>query len=306
MVFGVYICFLNHGENDYTGLKVFTIIEALQFLAIALKLNNLIDFHWNYVLVYFMLASIYMIVLGSILSVIMFCSIIGYLYQGLESWKIKSLIWMTIYYIGYGYSYVEIIKVFNESGSALTKANRANFTLGESNQYVFKIAACGLILTSLVLTVLHLTWKASIRKYFARVMFKDDLRKEISLKKISKDFPLKFIQLSSSFFKRDTELSQEEKRTEENMADADGEEPVGVENVVVQDAQPKSDAGGNDNCIICYTNEPNIIIEPCGHGGMCQGCMLNLIQKERICPFCRKNMDHIYIVKTSKGSNIVK
>ena len=216
MVFGVYICFLNHGENDYTGLKVFTIIEALQFLAIALKLNNLIDFHWNYVLVYFMLASIYMIVLGSILSVIMFCSIIGYLYQGLESWKskifptnkkiVKSLIWMTIYYIGYGYSYVEIIKVFNESGSALTKANRANFTLGESNripfffkqiiEYVFKIAACGLILTSLVLTVLHLTWKASIRKYFARVMFKDDLRKEISLKKISKDFPLKFVNYS--------------------------------------------------------------------------------------------------------------
>jgi hypothetical protein len=72
------------------------------------------------------------------------------------------------------------------------------------------------------------------------------------------------------------------------MADADGEEPVGVENVNVQEAQPKSDAGGNDSCIICYTNEPNIIIEPCGHGGMCQGCMLNLIQKERICPFCRK------------------
>lgn len=138
-------------------------------------------------------------------------------------------------------------------------------------------------------------------------MFKDDLRKEISLKKISKDFPLKFIQLSSSFFKRDTEMTKEEIKSEDNMADADqDEESPNVENVVVEEAQAKPDTEGNDNCIICYTNEPNIIIEPCGHGGMCQGCMLNLIQKEKICPFCRKSMDHIYIVKTSKGSNIVK
>lgn len=43
LVFGVYICFLNHGENEYTGLKVFSVIEALQFLLIALKVNDYIS-----------------------------------------------------------------------------------------------------------------------------------------------------------------------------------------------------------------------------------------------------------------------
>lgn len=66
VIFGTYICFINHAENDYTGLKVFTLIEALQFVAISLKINGIIGLHWNYVLVYFMLSSIYMIVLGSI------------------------------------------------------------------------------------------------------------------------------------------------------------------------------------------------------------------------------------------------
>lgn len=60
--FGIYILFLNHGTNDYTGSKVFTIIEAAQFFMIALKMNNLIQIHWNYTMLYFMLSSIYMMV----------------------------------------------------------------------------------------------------------------------------------------------------------------------------------------------------------------------------------------------------
>ena len=128
-----------------------------------------------------------MIVLGSILSVIMFCSIIGYLYQGLESWKIKSLVWMSIYYTGYGYSYVELIKLVNERPySFLSYKNVDRFNIDES---VFKISSYGLVITSTLLTAFHLIFKESIKKYFARVMFKDDLRKEISLRKINKDFP---------------------------------------------------------------------------------------------------------------------
>ena len=48
-------------------------------------------------------------------------------------------------------------------------------------------------------------------------MFKDELRKEIAMRKINKEFPLKFIQLSSSFFKKDSEMTPEEIEIERKM-----------------------------------------------------------------------------------------
>ena len=95
IAFGVYILFQNHGANDYTGSKVFTVVEALQFFMISLKMNNYIQIHWNYTMLYFMLASIYMLVLGSILSIIMMCSFVGVMYQNLEAWKRNHFFFMT-------------------------------------------------------------------------------------------------------------------------------------------------------------------------------------------------------------------
>lgn len=100
--FGAYICTLNHNGNEYTGSKLFTIIEGIQFLAIALKMDNLVRLEWSFIMIYFMLACIYMIVLGCILTVVLFCTIVGAMYHDMEKWKVKSLIWMTIYYGGYG------------------------------------------------------------------------------------------------------------------------------------------------------------------------------------------------------------
>ena len=137
-------------------------------------------------------------------------------------------------------------------------------------------------------------------------MFKEDLRKEISLRKINSDFPLKFvsdfvikriqIQLSSSFFKRDTDLTPEEREHENNITQ-DNIDVGEIENSETKKrrlSKSKENLEGVDvlseepfTCIICYEKEPNTIIEPCGHGGLCADCMLNLIQKEKICPLCR-------------------
>lgn len=41
--FGVWIIFMNHQDNEYTGSKIFTIIDAGQFFLIALKMNDIIS-----------------------------------------------------------------------------------------------------------------------------------------------------------------------------------------------------------------------------------------------------------------------
>ena len=43
-------------------------------------------------------------------------------------------------------------------------------------------------------------------------------------------------------------------------------------------------------CGICYKNLPNVLMEPCMHGGICSECMKQLLERDNRakCPFCRK------------------
>lgn len=118
-------------------------------------------------------------------------------------------------------------------------------------------------------------------------------------------------------------MTQEEKQHEDNMT----QDNVSIVNEegIKENAKPQKDnkknktetkvdntdkvsvqSNGNSACIICYTNPPNTLAEPCGHGGVCEECMFQLIQKDRNCPFCRQEMDTIYIVKKQPGTNIIK
>jgi len=250
----------------------------------------------------------------------MVCSFVGVMYQNLESWKLKSLIWLTVYYLGFGYAFIEIIKCFNDKSYIDAEKNLdLRLIPHKSEQGTFIWATSIIIGNSILLLILHIVFKSDIKKYYARVMFKDDLRREISLKKVRSDYPLRFIQLSSSFFKRESDLTEDEKKQELDMTkdNIQQDEIEGKEKELAK--SPKKDdkkvdvadnvssmSEGNTLCIICYTNPPNTLVEPCGHGGVCEECIFQLIKKERICPFCRKEMDTIYLVKKTPGSNVVK
>ena len=57
-----------------------------------------------------MCIAIYLIVLGLLMSIILSCSLFGFLYRDIESWKVKSLIWMTWYYLWNGIVFTYLIK----------------------------------------------------------------------------------------------------------------------------------------------------------------------------------------------------
>jgi len=40
-------------------------------------------------------------------------------------------------------------------------------------------------------------------------------------------------------------------------------------------------------CNICFANEPNAVIMPCGHGGICNTCSVDLFERDKTCPLCR-------------------
>lgn len=111
------------------------------------------------------------------------------MHQNMESWKVKSLGWMTFNYIGYGFAYLELLKVFTLGIDKKTKVVNLTDIPNEKSVFVYYTAVGMLIATSFILSVLHIVFKQSIKKYFARVMFKEELRKEFAVKKINPDFP---------------------------------------------------------------------------------------------------------------------
>ena len=42
-----------------------------------------------------------------------------------------------------------------------------------------------------------------------------------------------------------------------------------------------------DNCVICLDSKADSVIMPCGHGGLCNGCAIELFSACKKCPICR-------------------
>jgi len=60
-------------------------------------------------------------------------------------------------------------------------------------------------------------------------------------------------------------------------------------------------------CYICETDQPDIILMGCGHGGMCKDCVLVSIKKNNSCMECRAPIQAIYqIAKENKERGRVK
>lgn len=48
--------------------------------------------------------------------------------------------------------------------------------------------------------------------------------------------------------------------------------------------------GQPTECVICYDNPPDTVIMPCGHGGICYECSLNIWEADNGCYLCRKDI----------------
>jgi hypothetical protein len=51
-------------------------------------------------------------------------------------------------------------------------------------------------------------------------------------------------------------------------------------------SNPSETIGGRI-CTICFVNLANTVFMPCGHGGICEKCSLDVWKKNGNCPFCR-------------------
>ncbi|CAK94177.1 unnamed protein product (macronuclear) [Paramecium tetraurelia] len=56
-----------------------------------------------------------------------------------------------------------------------------------------------------------------------------------------------------------------------------------------------------DICLICFENEPDIVLYPCNHGGICTGCSENLMKTTKQCFLCRTDIKYTFKINQKVG-----
>jgi hypothetical protein len=266
-------------DNAYLAQKNHCLIESLQFFMLTLKFLDPETMNWNMTMLFLTSSGIYMTTAGLLLMVILSCTLFGFMYQSLERWKIKALTWMTLYYLFSGITFIYIVKGITDyyhDGDVILQARIHSYLDFSSNETeILETAGMMLIIFNFIFFCMFLFWKKEIKKYLSRIIFKKDIRKEVSLRMFRENFTFKVIQFSAVFFKRNTQEESDKKPKEET---------------------PKVKLTDED-CIVCYSAMPNIMQEPCGHGGMCKECCLEYIKTEQKCMVCRKRIESILLIE---------
>ena len=289
----IMLFFSANDNNIFLAQKKFAIFEGIQLILITAKFSFPEMVNWNYALIFFMAGAIYLTVLGLLLTIILSCSMFGFLYRGLEGWKIKSLVWMTWYYLFTGLTFIYLIKgviEFYDDENLIVREKTDNYVRFQStNADILVTAAIMLIALNFINFLMHFFWAEEIKKYLSKVIYKNELRKEISLRQLSKNFSFKVIQYSAVFFKREAIDAKEAIEKLENNKSP--KKPILVDNM--DDNQSFREA----ECIVCYDQKPNIIQDPCGHGGLCKDCALEYVKAEEKCMICRVKIQKFFLIE---------
>ena len=49
-----------------------------------------------------------------------------------------------------------------------------------------------------------------------------------------------------------------------------------------------SESDAQSNCLVCFEEPADVVLMPCGHGGICYSCASSICNKNRLCFLCRK------------------
>lgn len=310
------LIFLYYSEESPGVMsRKFMIIEWIQLQLIALRVSNVLNTTWNYTLILYMAGAIYMTVLGMFLLMILSCGVIGIFQRRIEGWKVRALIWMTWNYLSSGFVYVylikEVIHYYNDDG--LSGKEVVNDVRG------FKNPEAAVIITKTMIAMASVSMKSlftmfiikkDIVKFFTRIVYRYEARKEVSLRFLSKSFTFKLIQASATYFLKPGKEGEGLDVTVGAEAKQVG--PAGVnipltDKLTVNGGSSQQIASGvettaeskpeRDVCFLCCESLPNVMLDPCGHGGACKDCLVNFLKAQgENCPFCKKKIHKVYVL----------
>ena len=267
-------------KESYLSHRKLIIFEALQLLLITLKACHVSPLNWTFTLMPLGVSAFYFTILGVFMKILLMMSFVIRGLPAQDTWLIKAMFWESWDFLSTGVSYLMIIK-----GVAVYCDQRVvKYILKERVLILWDPSylwlGCFLLLTASTFTLLmgH-CWKESIVDYYRKVIYKDVIMKEVTQDELNKCHQTALSQISPTYFVKRT----------------------------LSDQALNGHNHSDDICAFCFDKEPNILFEPCGHGGICKDCALNYLQdKDRSCPFCKQPIKEVFVIEFDSDKQFFK
>lgn len=257
-------------------------MESIQFLIISLKIIGIINPSWEWGLCIYDLFVTFLTYLG-IPCAFFFPIMIGISFihppqsndrktLQFSSWVFFHIFWKGICYY---YLYENLIIFLNANGLS------AGTTIFITDQTLIPIT-----IFYLVGGIINLVWFLQQRELFCRIISIKlmILNKSKGVKReiIEVPFNMKIVQAGTNYFKNLISTKNIPKTFE-----------------LPTDKKVEMDT----DCMICCSNESNILIRPCNHGGVCERCIITYLGTNNACPHCKVKITKIYVMEHNKDKN---
>jgi hypothetical protein len=279
-LFGIGVNCYPAAAHSYFSHRKLVLFEALQVMLITLKLCKVSPLGWTLTLTPLGVSAFYFTVLGVFMKILLMMSI---LLRGLpvhDAWLIKATLWESWDFLTTGISYLLFIKGIglHYDQKILQSILKNQIVLFSDSSCLF--LSCGFLLAvSAISLTMCLCWKASIIDYLRKVLYKEDLMKEIIQDELNPCHQTSLAQISPTYFIKQS-----------------------LSKATTIDKTPF-----NEVCVFCCDRETNIVIDPCGHGGICRECALNYFKdRDRNCPFCKQTSEEVFVIEFDRDQQIFK
>lgn len=284
------LCLGVENSAQYLPGVIFSFFESFQLLIIAYKISqNGADVNWTWVLLFYYLVAIGFLIISSIIFLVFVFFMILVIFSdalreipSVITWVLGTIMFYIIW-VGLVYylllSGFEVLLVGNHLGFGTAKGvpDTRIYTTG----WIMMVCA--------LLTLFLLIFFFSATKTAILAALSKNRSKEITLKSFAQNMNLDITKVSENYFK------PKDKNAEN------------------KDASDKPILGADEGlCLTCMSSPSDIMIMPCGHGGMCQTCIKIYLKDKDECFMCRVKMEEIYLLvedfekKTFVAKGVIK
>lgn len=273
--------FLASLPRTYVDGQFGDLMESVQYLFIALKITGFITFSWEWVLIFYVIFT-YLVTFTGFVGMFFLPIMLGMSTFHppdsddrktllFSSWIFYHISWKGIWFY-YLYHNFLIFAKKNE-----LQPGMSFFVTDPTLLPLFIIVCAG--------GFINMYWFLQQKPLLSRIIAlklmiiitTKGVRREI----IEVPFDMKIVQAGTNYFKK---------------LISDRKIPQTFE---IPDSVPKGEEEISE-CMICCTNQSNVLIRPCNHGGICESCIITYLGTNNACPNCKAKIDKIYVMDYNK------
>ncbi|KAM3139356.1 hypothetical protein pb186bvf_008576 [Paramecium bursaria] len=295
--------------NDIKIQQMLYIIYLLQILVLTFKWNGL--FNYSYYQVFIITWCIQAVNAFVVILLIVCCMENCYHVNNtrvssnyLTEKKASVLTWIIFYFVGLSaIPFITLRNICDWYESKGSVSQQPLFVIIVCTQvYCILLGYQSYVVRDDIVNFLKNEYKTDIRDTITRqaTQIQSQSQKSSSPRRWRRlRIPLLFLRISGSYFKllgRKKTNSTSSKCTTMTVSQKyhDSQRPESLNQspciTIKQLRSSEQEQKSLESCLVCFENEPDVILMPCQHGGICQQCADSIIEKTRQCYLCRNEI----------------